>query len=131
MTINKVKLTKVYLNDKSKDGKPLITSTGKPYQKIAIQTDQHAGYISKLIFNQDDPALQFKEGDEVELIIWEENGYKNFKIPNKTDWLELRIEDLENDVKELKELLNTPDGRMIKEPEEYPEDAVRPDDLPF
>src|SRR3990167_6745499 len=108
MNIDKVKLTKVYINDKDKNGKLLIGKSGIPYRKIAIQTDKHAGYLSHLIFNQDDPTLQWKEGIEVEIIVWQEGDYKNFKLPTRLDRLEIRVNELE-------ELIKTPDGRSIKE----------------
>lgn len=126
INIEKVKLIKVYINDKSKDGKPLITSLGKPFQKIAIQTDKHAGYLSHLIFNQDDPTLQFAIGQEVEIIAWQEGDYKNFKIPTKLDRLEIRI-------KVLEDLLNTGKGPQNKTSEApiLSEDNIKVEDLPF
>ena len=123
--IIKCKITKCYISDKSKDGKPLITSLGKPYHKIAIQTNKHAGYLTHLIFNQDDPTLQWKENMEIEIIVWLEGDYKNFKVPSRLDRLEIRVNELE-------ELIKTPDGRTIKEPDEYPEEDIENKDLlPF
>ena len=125
MEIVKVKITKCYISDKSKDGKLFITSLGKPYHKIAIQTDKHAGYLTHLIFNQnDDPTFQWKEGIEVEIIAWQEGDYKNFKVPTRLDKLEIRLNELE-------EIIKTPDGRNIKEPNEYPEEDIRTEDIPF
>ena len=128
MKIENVKLTKVYINDTKKDGTKLLTKDGRPYKKIAIQTDKHAGYLSDFIFNQDDPKLQWKIGDEVEIIVWQNGEYKNFKAPTRLDRLEMRMDELE-------ELIRTPDGRSIKEPSEYPEEDIKDDikveDLPF
>src|SRR3990167_5987541 len=127
MEITKVKIIKCYISNKSKDGKPLITSLGKPFHKIAIQTDKHAGYLTHLIFNQDDPTLQCKEGMEAEIIAWQEGDYKNFKLPTRLDKLEIRVNELE-------ELIKTPDGRHIKEPNEYQEEGINVESkelLPF
>ena len=128
MKIENVKLTKVYINDTKKDGTKLLTKDGRPYKKIAIQTDKHAGYLSDFIFNQDDRKLQWQVGDEVEIIVWQNGEYKNFKAPTRLDRLEMRMDELE-------ELIRTPDGRSIKEPSEYPEEDIKDDikveDLPF
>jgi len=101
----------------------LIDRNGKPYRKIAIQTDQHAGYLSNFIFNQDDPTLQWNKGMEVEIIVYQNGDFWNFKLPTRLDRLEIKVAELE-------ELIKTPNGRMVKEPEEY-EDEIKTEDLPF
>ena len=123
MDIIKVKLTKVYINDKDKSGKPLVYD-GKSYRKIAIQTDKQAGYLSHMIWRPDDPTLQWSVGMEVEIIIYQSGDYWNFKVPGRLDKLEIRINELE-------ELIKTPDGRSIKEPNEYPENDIKVEDVPF
>ena len=115
MKIEQIKLTKIYINDTKKDGTKLLTKDGRPYRKIAIQTDKHAGYLSDFIFRDDDVKLTWKIGDEVEIIVWQNGEYKNFKVPTRLDRLEMRMDELE-------ELIRTPDGRTIKEPNEYPEE---------
>ena len=124
MKIENVKLTKVYINDTKKDGTKLLTKDGRPYKKIAIQTDKHAGYLSDFIFRDDDEKLLWKVGDEVEITVWQNGDYKNFKVPTRLDRLEIRLNELE-------EIIKTPDGRNIKEPNEYPKDDIKVEDLPF
>ncbi len=109
MNIEQVKLTKIYINDTKKDGTKLIDRSGKPYKKIAIQTDKHAGYLSDFIFNQDDPKLQWQVGNEVEIIVTMNGDFKNFKVPTKFDKLELRVEALEEFVKN-----GSKDERIVK-----------------
>src|SRR3990167_9743310 len=94
--IEKVKLTKIYVNDTKKSGEKLLTKDGRPYRKIAIQTDKHAGYLSDFIFRDDDEKLTWKVGDEVEIIVYHNGDFLNFKTPTRLDLLEIRIEALEN-----------------------------------
>ena len=123
--IEKVKLTKIYVNDTKKSGEKLLTKDGRPYRKIAIQTDKHAGYLSDFIFRDDDEKLGWAVGMEVEIIAYENGEYKNFKVPTRLDRLEIRVNELE-------ELIKTPDGRTIKEPNEYPgEEDIKINDIPF
>ena len=124
MNIEKVRLTKIYINDTKKDGTKFIDRNGKPYKKIAIQTDKHAGYLSDFIFRDDDEKKSWKVGDEVEIMVYQNGDYKNFKLPTRLDRLEIRVNELE-------ELIKTPDGRNIKEPNEYPKEEVNVEDIPF
>ena len=124
MEITKVKLTKIYINDTKKDGAKLIDRNGKPYKKIAIQTDKHAGYLSDFIFRDDDEKLTWKVGDGVEIMVYQNGDFWNFKVPGRLDKLEIRVNELE-------ELIKTPDGRSIKEPGEYPEEDKVDSEIPF
>lgn len=128
-TIQKVKITKCYISDTKKDGSKLITSDGRAYKKIAIQTDKHAGYLSDLIFRPDDPKLQWQIGDEVEIIVWQNGEFKNFKVPIRLDRLELRVEVLEDLIRGG---LKGDDERLVKHAtmEEF-EDDIKVEDLPF
>ena len=126
--IEKCKLTKVYVNDTKKSGEKLLTKDGRPYRKIAIQTDRHAGYLSDFIFRDDDEKLTWKIGDEVEIIAYENGEYKNFKVPTRLDCLELRVEALED-------LLNS-GGGISKHSGEAPiigveEETIDIESLPF
>ena len=128
--IEKIKITKIYINDSKKDGTKLVDRNGKPYRKIAIQTDKHAGYLSDFIFKEDDPKLKWQVGDEVEIIAYQNGDFKNFKLPTETDRLKVRIEVLEN-------LIN--EGRLSYDPKAKPnilgsdeeEIEIKVEDLPF
>lgn len=91
-----VKVKKVFKSDKSKDGKEFKDKNGKPFWKVAIQTDRHGNdWYSCLAFKADDRVMNLSEGDEITIITEENNGFKNFKIPSKLDLLEARVELLE------------------------------------
>lgn len=76
----KIKIEKLYRNDKDKDGKPLMSRQGKPYSKINIIADEkmYSGFSGK--WNE-----SWKVGDEVEVEVEEAvyNGktYYNLKAP--------------------------------------------------
>lgn len=125
--IETCKLTKIYINDTKKDGTKLVDRYGKPFRKIAIQTDKHAGYLSDFIFREDDPKLQWQVGDEVEIIAYQNGDYKNFKVPTRLDRLELRIEALEDLLNSGKGPRNeTNEARILSA-----DDDIKVEDLPF
>ncbi|MEK6882257.1 MAG: hypothetical protein AABY22_21745 [Nanoarchaeota archaeon] len=109
--IKKLLVTKVFINHESKDGKPFITEkTKKKFWKIAIQVDEkeYAGeYLSSLIFNEDDNLFNLKPGHTLSFIVNRNGNYINFKMPTQIDYLEERIEVLEN-------IIN--DGKLPHEP---------------
>ena len=132
MDITHCKLTKVYINDTKKDGAKLLTKDGRPYRKIAIQTDKHAGYLSDFIFRDDDEKLTWKVGDEVEIIVYQNGDFWNFKVPSRQDFFEERLEKVENEIKFLKDLMNTPGERIIKHDTiEELENEIIKEDIPF
>ena len=93
---HKVKITKVYISDKDKDKKPLLTRDGKPYFKIGIKTDKFGeDWYSCLSFRDDDKVRNLQEGDEVIIAIEINGQYKNFKLPTRLDLLEERVDELE------------------------------------
>ena len=128
--IETIKLTKIYINDSKKDGTKFIDKNGNPYKKMTIQTDRHAGYLSDFIFRQDDPKLKWQVGDMVEIIVYQNGDFKNFKLPTQIDRLEARIEVLEN-------IIN--DGKLAHDPKAKPnilgsdeeEIEIKVEDLPF
>lgn len=92
-------ITKVYINDKDKAGKPFLTKEGKPYKKIAIKVDYadyDGKYISSLVFKEDDPKLQIKEGERRKLIVTHNGDYLNFELPSRADLIEERLTAIEN-----------------------------------
>jgi hypothetical protein len=76
----KIKIEKLYRNDKDKNGNPLMSRTGKPYSKISITADEkmYSGFAGK--WNE-----TWKIGDEIDVEIEEAqyNGktYYNIKAP--------------------------------------------------
>src|SRR3990167_9738353 len=126
MKIEKLTITKIFINHESKEKKPFITDKGKKFWKIAIQVDEKdykGEYLSSLIFNEDDERFNWQVGQQISVIVERNGQYLNFSIPTRFDRLEIRVNELE-------ELIKTPDGRMIKEPEEI-DDEIKAENLPF
>lgn len=83
---------------------------GKKYWRVAIQTDVYGNrWLSAFIRNPEDPVLNWKEGDRVDILTEEtEGGYLNFRLPTSEEkfletlagWEE-RIGVLEKSVDEL------------------------------
>ena len=126
MKIENLTITKIFINHESKDGKKFITDKGKNFWKIAIQVDEQeykGEYLSSLIFNEDDERFNWQVGQQISVIVERNGQYLNFSVPTRFDRLEIRVNELE-------ELIKTPDGRMIKEPEEI-DDEIKAENLPF
>lgn len=108
--ITKLTISRIYISDKSKDGKEFITEKGKKFWKIAIQTEdpKYKGeYLTDLIFDEDDIRFNWKAGQQVNIVVERKGQYLNFSMPDKFDYLEARVEALE-------EFVKTPDERMVK-----------------
>ena len=74
-----VKITKIYRSMKDKNGNPLKTKDGRPYERVAIKTTQYGDkYISGFGGKGN---LEWKEGDEVQIEISENGEYLNFDMP--------------------------------------------------
>jgi len=98
-------------------GKSGTGKNGKPYQLIGIKTTEHGdewmnGFGS-------DITTQWKKGDKVSIIIYEEdyNGktYKKFKLPNASAALEERVAKLEDQVKFLAKKVGITSSAPLKE----------------
>lgn len=124
------KITKVFKNDKKKDGTPLLDKNGKPFWKVAIKTEATGDqWYSCLAFRNDDAVMRINEGAAYTILVWEENGFSNFKIPTKTDLLEDRVTALEASVFGNKE--GTANVGRVPTAIEYPEEEIDPMDIPF
>lgn len=119
-------VTKVYISNKSKEGREFKDKNGKPYWKVAVKTDKTGeDYYSCLAFKDNDPILDLKEGDEKIFVFTEENGYKNFKLSSRLDILEGRLN-------EVHQRLSILEGKKagVEKKVDYPE-SIDPDDIPF
>ncbi len=121
--MDKTILTRVYLTDKNKEGKPFVNKFGKPYKKIAIKTELTGEeWLSSFIHAEKDERLSWKEGQQVIIKITQNGQYKNFEVADKIDLLEARVEALE------KMFLSKPatNGSGAQK-----EDSIDSDSLPF
>lgn len=127
--MEKLTLTKVYTSDKKKDGTPLKTTAGKPFWKVAIKTDKYGEeWMSTLCFDKESNLMSLKEGDEVTIIVTENEYGKEFKLPTKFDILETRVSALEARVRTLGQ-----DGQKNL-PSDYPtpeSEGINPSSIPF
>jgi len=102
--MQKITLTRVYRNDKDKNGVPLISKTGKPYTKVGLQTVEHGdAWLSGF---ENSSNKDWKEGDVVEVIVTQQQGrdgkvYLNFETPRAEDVLGRRVSQLEVQVMQL------------------------------
>lgn len=81
--MEKVTLTKIYTTDKDKQGNPLKSKEGRPYTRMSIKCLEHGDkWISGF---QNAQNKDWKEGDEVEIIIKPNGEYLNFETPKKDD----------------------------------------------
>jgi len=126
--MEKVILTKVYSSNKDKNGNELVNRNGKPYTRMSIKTQQHGDtWLSGF---QNRTNENWKQGDEVEIIVTQNGQYTNFETPKTEDMLAMRVKDLEIRVDRLEEKLN----QGTKAPMTYTEKDLQPDDeqqLPF
>ncbi len=121
MKIEKLEITKVIISDKYKDGRAIM-SFGKPAKKVAIKTKQYDKWLSSYPTSKpDDDLLALVENIGIEAIVWEHDGFLNFKLPTRLDKLEARIEVLE------KSQGITKSGENL----EGIEEEINPENLPF
>ena len=118
--MEKVKLTKIYRNTTNKAGEPLKTKDGKPYVRVVFKCEKYGDkYVSGF---ENEGNINWKIGDEVEVMIEAVGEYLNFKMPNSNvsrnefDALVARVKSLEGDT-------------IISE--ETPEDEIDVGDLGF
>lgn len=124
------KITKVYKSEKNKAGDAFVDKNGKPFWKVAIKTEATGDkYYSCLAFREDDAVMKLTEGSSHTLLVWEENGFDNFKVPSKTDLLEDRVNALENII--YKSSLAPKLQGTVHTDIDYPEEDINPEDIPF
>jgi hypothetical protein len=111
--MQKVKLTRVFTTDTKKDtGEKFRDKNGKPFWRVGIQTDKTGDdWYSTITYDAKSREMQLSEGQEVELVFEEKNGFKNFKLPSKLDLLEIRVTELEKKLG-MADMELTPDEQM-------------------
>ena len=110
--MEKITITKVYRSNKDKKGILLTTSDGREYTRLALKTKEHGdSWVSG--FGNDKNA-SWKEGDIVEVVIEKKGQYINFSVPKEKDITMERLDKIEADIKELKNLING-NPAMIKD----------------
>ena len=105
--MKKYTLTQVYRTDKDKDGKPLVSKTGKAYAKCNIKVEEHGDKWLSGFGNAGNQA--WVAGDQVQLMVSEKefNGsvYLQYEVPKAEDLLAARVSALELDMLNVKKSL--------------------------
>ena len=114
MEVKTYTLTKVFRTDKDKEGNPLVTKQGKPYQKVSIKTTETGDeYINGFGGKTTDAWV---EGAKVDIIVTSEvyNGktYKKFQVPTKDSLIEGRVSSLEAQVMNLTRMVTALTGTV-------------------
>ena len=123
----KIVLTKIYISDQKKDGTKFVDKNNKPFKRVAIQTDSHGEtWLSSFSFRDSDEMREWKEGQEVQILISKRDDFWNFRIPTKGDLLEERVTKLEEAVFDSKDTplpippLGSIDSLVDGTPPDYP-----------
>ena len=126
-TLVKIVLTKIYISDQKKDGTKFVDKNNKPFKRVAIQTNSHGeAWLSSFSFRDSDEMREWKEGQEVQILISKRDDFWNFRIPTKGDLLEERVTKLEEAVFDSKDTplpippLGSIDSLVDGTPPDYP-----------
>lgn len=120
--IQKVLITKVFRG-------PAETKFGTK-NKIGIKTDVHGDkWLSAFIPEKFDPFKDIVEGYTAFIVVEQKGDFMNFRMPDKTDRLEARVEVLEAWMKSGAQ--PTANTSAPSATPEYSEADINPDDIPF
>lgn len=112
----KLSINKIYRSYNDKNGKPLMTKDGRPYERVAIQTKEHgSSWLSGFGggYNRN-----WKVGDVVEVEVEQDGQYLNFKRPDPIKKLKERVLALEQVV-------------FKSSVDEEIDDEIKAEDIPF
>ena len=99
----KITLTRVFSTDKNKDGTPLMSKLGKPYSKMSVKCVEHGDtWLSGFKGRENE---NWKEGDQVDVIVKQNGDFLNYEVPKAEDKLAMRVAALEVEVMQLKNSL--------------------------
>lgn len=99
--MEKVTLTKIFTSDKNKNGEEFKTKKGQKFWKMGIKTDEYQDEWMSCLFFDQDKIPDWNEGDQVSIVIEENGGFKNFKVPTQFDTLFAMFNELDQRVKRL------------------------------
>jgi hypothetical protein len=96
--IKNVTIKNIYINEKNKNGEPLIDKNGNSYKLVVIENE--AGHKASMFcgrFQAKDleEIKTWKSGDVVKVNLEQDGKFTNFSIPNRTDELQDKIANLE------------------------------------
>lgn len=93
----KVTLEKVSIFSTDRNNNPLVNVKGEAYKKASIMVngEWYGMYLGGKFPNDERTIAAWQVGQIVDVILYEEKGYKNFKLPGKLDGLEERVARIE------------------------------------
>lgn len=128
--MEKLTITKLFRSNKDKSGKALVTSDGRPYERVAIKTQEYGDKWLSGFGNRGNAMWQI--GDEVEVKVEkvQKNGneYINFSAPNM--WDEIKTIKKRLDALEGKDDGGFAESQGGKLDDEVPDEAFV-EDMPF
>lgn len=141
MNTTKVKITKIYTTNVDKNKQPLVSKTGKNYTRMSIKCEQYGEkWVSGF---QNASNKDWKEGDEVEVIIKQNGEYLNFETIKKDDKITDMLSQILTKVGKIDAKLDLiADGINLREKLQekykgdnsgidYPDEDINPEDIPF
>lgn len=125
--IEKVKLSRVSHMQKDKEGNPLKTKDGKPYERCLLDLVD-----GRKVSGFGNPTSRtWNAGDEIEIEIEQKGEYWNFKVPKKEATAGVNQEQI-NRIEKMVEAIH---NRLFNNPAQgdskavYPE--ISPEEIPF
>ena len=89
-----VKIKSIFVYETNKDGVPYINRNDIEYKRVKLVLEDGRS-LSALAYGGE-AFLSWKSGDEVEVVIEQNGDFLNFSLPEETDKLEKRVEELED-----------------------------------
>lgn len=114
-------ITQITRYTTGKDGTPLVTKDGRPYTRTIVKLQE---YGDKLISGFGNAYnAQWKEGDQVDIIVEQKGEYLNFTTPKKEDATKEELEQIKNKLTSIVISLEQIKGhlRMDKKEADYPD----------
>ncbi len=132
MKTEKLTLTKVYISEKDKEGRPIILNTKngpKTVKRIGIKTVEYKDdWLNSVIWTDKSPLNFIKEGDVLTAIISEYNGNLQFNLPRPEEELKMKVDELDERLKIVEgNQRNQAEGK----PMYPPHTPINPDEIPF
>ena len=99
-------LQSVFINSTDKEGNPLVSKAGEHYRMCNVlfegDVNKYSMYIGSKYGQKDFELVStWQPGMEVDVTLEQNGMYWNFKIPNKTDLLSERVNELDNRLRQI------------------------------
>jgi len=133
----KLTINKIYTSDKDKNGVPFKSKEGRPYTKLSFKCNEFGdtwigGFQNKSnTFWKEGTTLEVGKDIELEDYTGKDGRiYKNFKTISVEKKMEQDIDELKKAVKLLHDRLKVLEEGKEKD-DNYPDDDINPEDIPF